>query len=421
MNTTDIVVLTHEIISSKIKENSIIQPFKKDKYGEVFTPEALIYKMLGYFPEHVWTNPYFKWLDPTAGIGNFMMIVYLKLMEGLSNWEPNKLTRSKHIIENMLFMIEIDSENTEICKNFFGTNSNILREDFLKSSVFDLQFDVIVGNPPFQKNVIGKKRTGSKNKLYERILSKCTSILNAGGYLSFITPDNLFSGSSNTYIELLQTNILAIHFEKNIQKYFPKIQQFMCFFLIQKTDKTNALLEQNVKNTCIIDNTGNLFKCALTARPINPVRLWTEKTEQLIQKYISNNKNNGVYNRGLRLNMYDLSDIENDTIYELIYKPDKKLSVNNKNNAVGLGQKKIVIFLISTQLEFECDFNGIYGVGPNTFYFPIQNNEEGIILSRFFKSEIYKLLILSTKTNRQFIKLACLQYLNIQQIIMNGY
>ena len=68
-------------------------------------------------------------------MGNFSVAVYLKLMEGLKIWEPNELTRSKHIIENMLFMIEINEENTKICKTFFGKNSNIIQEDFLKSNL----------------------------------------------------------------------------------------------------------------------------------------------------------------------------------------------------------------------------------------------------------------------------------------------
>ena len=53
--------------------------------------------------------------------------------------------------------------------------------------------------------------------------------------------------------------------------------------------------------------------------------------------------------------------------------------------------------------DFECDFDGLYGVGPNTFYFPIQNEYEGVRLCNFLKSDVYKKLILSTKINRQFV------------------
>ena len=112
--------------------------------------------------------------------------------------------------------------------------------------------------------------------------------------------------------------------------------------------------------------------------------------------------------------MYNIES--SNKIYEVIYKPGEKLFTDNPKLAVGFGQKKIVIFMISPKLDFECDLDGIYGVGPNTFYFPVQNKEECIILCQFLKSDIYKKLLLSTKTNRQFIKLSCIQYININKI-----
>jgi len=397
------VVIKEDFVSSIIKQNTFIKHFEKDKYGEVFTPEAFIYKMIQELPDSIWKNPHLKWLEPTAGVGNFMMIIYLKLMKGLEIWEPDEQKRSDYIIENMLFMIEINEENTKLCKHFFGEKSNVLTEDFLKSDVFQLHFDVIIGNPPFQDDIAGKKRIGKKNKLYERILEKCLSILNSNGYLCFITPDNLFSGGSKIYKKVIEMNIITICFDKNIQTFFPKIQEIMCYFLLQNTNIK--------KETCVVDNKGNTFHCILKDRPINPVRNWNETTENLIQKYISYNKNNGIYNRGKTVSNYIF--VSSNKIYELIYKPGQKIRTDNTNLAIGFGQPKIVIFLISPQLEFEIDMDGLYGVGPNTFYFPIQNKREGILLEQFLKSDIYKTLLLSTKTNRQFIKLSFIQYVKV--------
>jgi hypothetical protein len=408
--------LNDHFISYIIKKHLGIKKLEKDKYGEVFTPESLIHTILSHFPSNVWSNPNLKWLEPTAGIGNFMMIIYLKLMENLTIWEPDEDKRSKHIIQNMLFMVETNETNVDICKSIFGENANILHEDFLKSNVFDTQFDIIVGNPPFQDDIEGKKRSGNKNKLYERILTKCLGILKSDGYLSFITPDNLFSGGSKIYLELIQNNVLMISFEKTIQDFFPKIQQIMCYFIVKKGSTTTTTSKCT---TMIIGNDGTHFPCLLENRPVNPVRDWNVITEQLVHTLIGNTKNNGVYNRGKPLHTYNTSnsDIENDTIYSLIYKPNEKLVLNDKKIVVGIDEKKIVLFLISPNLDFECDFKGIYGVGPNTFYFPIQNEEEGILLETFFKSRVYKTLMMSTKTTRQFIKIACLQYLNINKII----
>ena len=73
--------------------------------------------------------------------------------------------------------------------------------------------------------------------------------------------------------------------------------------------------------------------------------------------------------------------------------------------------------MISPHLECEEDTEGVYGVGPNTFYYPLEKKEDVFILGTFFRSKTYNTLMLSTKTTRQFIKLACLQYLNINNII----
>ena len=135
-------MLNTYFISSVIKKHLGIKKTEKDKYGEVFTPELLIYLILSHFPPEVWSNPHLKWLEPTAGIGNFMMIVYLKLMDGLSKWEPDAEIRSNHIIQNMLYMVETNETNIEICRSIFGENANILCDDFLQCNAFNIQFDI---------------------------------------------------------------------------------------------------------------------------------------------------------------------------------------------------------------------------------------------------------------------------------------
>lgn len=58
--------------------------------GEVFTSIPLCLKILENLPPKVWSNPNLKWCEPTAGKGNFMLVVYVKLMVGLRTWEPNE-------------------------------------------------------------------------------------------------------------------------------------------------------------------------------------------------------------------------------------------------------------------------------------------------------------------------------------------
>jgi hypothetical protein len=85
--------------------------------------------------------------------------------------------------------------------------------------------------------------------------------------------------------------------------------------------------------------------------------------------------------------------------------------------APGINIKKAVIFAISPKLEFEMDYTGKYGVGPNTFYIPFQTVTQGRHLEAFLKSDHYKLLALACKTSRQFLKIGFIEHLNLHKIM----
>ena len=93
--------------------------------GEVFTPFNLIIEMVDHFPKSLWKNPNLKWLDPGSGIGNFSMIIYHYLNNGLKSWEPDKVKRHNHIISNMIYMIEISDKNIKMAKKGCGNSVNI--------------------------------------------------------------------------------------------------------------------------------------------------------------------------------------------------------------------------------------------------------------------------------------------------------
>lgn len=351
-----------------------IRTNEKNKYGEVLTPPKLIEEIIDHFPETVWSNPDLTWIDPTCGTGNFMIMVYMRLMNGLAPWKPDLTERRNHIIENMLYMVELNDRNATVVRNLFGPNANIIEGDFLTCNSFNKKgFDMIIGNPPFQDDLTVKRSSG-KNKLYERIVLKCLQLLNPCSWFGFITPDNLFSGGSRIYLELIRKNIALISFHKKIQTYFPKIQQYMCYF-IMNMEKSGV--------TKIIGNRGEEFECTLTNRPLNPVREWTDFTEQLVNTYISLKRNDSVYNRGKPTNHYNKLNGE----YTLIYKPSEKIFTNNTELALGYGIQKIAVFLISPELKFETDFDGKYGIGPNITYIPLKNKEDGYILETFFEKQ----------------------------------
>jgi len=161
-------------------------------------------------------------------------------------------------------------------------------------------------------------------------------------------------------------------------------------------------------------NNGETMTLLLHDRVINPVRNWNEKTEELMCIYISKEANNVVYNRGKNLSYYLKYNphlVHDGKAFELIYTPEKMLYTYDKHLYVGGGVSKIIVFSISTRLEFKEDLSGQYGVGPNTFYIPVSTDEEGKRWIRFLESDEYKTIALATKTNRQFLKNTFIQHL----------
>jgi hypothetical protein len=341
-----------------------------------------------------------------------MICVYIRLMNGLKKWESNEKKRSKHIIENMLYMVELNKTNCNICKSIFGSNMRLICGDFLSDLKFpgrdDISFDCIVGNPPFQDDYgvseLGKRINGGKSKLYERIFLKSFDLLKNGGYLSFVVPDNIFSGNgSQSYQTIIQNHIPFVSFNPINQTFFNKIQQTVCYFILHK--------QHNNRNTTIEHNDKLTFQVKLQDRPVNPIRNWTPHTEKLITQFVSNERNNVVYNRGKSVKSYKGNK------YPIIFTPSKTLQTNNITLASGYGIKKAIIFSISPELAFKMDYSGKFGNGPNTFYIPFTTNNEGKKLEKFLNSNTYKTLALATKTTRQYLKIAFIEHLKLTKIM----
>jgi hypothetical protein len=189
--------------------NNQLKPKEKEKRenGEVFTPLFLVYKMLdkldeSYTKEHgksIFTEINFTWFDPAVGIGNFPFIVYQRLMKKLQI--PDEEERRKHILENMIYASEITPKNVFIYKKIFCGEKyklNIYEGDTLKMDVMKIwgtnKFDVILGNPPYNKGGI-RSHTGKQllkgvksETVWIKFIEKSFEWLKPDGFLAFITP-----------------------------------------------------------------------------------------------------------------------------------------------------------------------------------------------------------------------------------------
>ena len=178
---------------------------EKKKYAEVFTPFKLVNEMLDKLPKKVWKKKHYKWFDPANGMGNFPIAIYLRLMEDLKEEILDEKERKKHILENMLYMSELNKKNVYLCKKIFDIKNeyklNLYCGDSLKLDTEKewgiKKFDVIVGNPPYQEYDINNDRSKGGTNLYTKFINFGFNKLRKHKYELMITPISWIGPSTN--------------------------------------------------------------------------------------------------------------------------------------------------------------------------------------------------------------------------------
>lgn len=209
---------------------------------EVPTSPKLACAMLDLLPEHVWHEPHYRWLNPFSKSGVFLREIATRLLDGLADWEPDFVARREHIFRNMLYgaaiteMTGIISRRSVYCTadassaysmvRFDDPAGNIpyvpsahdfnkdgrcrlcnapedlergdSRENYAYSFIHgtyptkemaDMQFDVIVGNPPYQIDSDGNTRT---MPIYQKFVERAIEM--NPRYVLMITPSRWFTG-----------------------------------------------------------------------------------------------------------------------------------------------------------------------------------------------------------------------------------
>ena len=188
------------------------------------TPIDCVEEMINKIPERYWENKNLKILDPCCGCGNFPIVIYYKLL---------KYHDREHILREMLYFNDLNMKRIKVMQEIFDDDLNINNEDFLEIKMGE-KFDLIVANPPYAKLLPNGKRASKNHNLIGLFIKKSLELLNSGGLLLYITPDNWMSyADRNTLIRdltKLQIIYLNIHIAK---KYFKKVGSSFAWYLIE--------------------------------------------------------------------------------------------------------------------------------------------------------------------------------------------
>jgi hypothetical protein len=407
-NEESISSMTEEEIKQKIEQLLVINDSNKNKLGEVFTPPQIIDNLLDELPKSIWSNPNIRILDPANGIGNILMLVYLRFMKGLEKWELNKTKRSFHIIKNILFMTEINPKNIAISKKIFGKNANICKCDFLNDSQrlacfekFGINtFNIILGNPPFQKEKITSDfRQGSHRSpiLWDKFIKTSLGALKEKGFLCFITPSGWRKPENELYNLMTKQNhlkFLRIYGETE-SRHLLKVAQRVDSYIIIKDFQTN-------KKTKIIDEMGKTWNFDISRWQFLP-----NYEYNIIKKLITSDKE-----KGIRV-IYSSIDYDTRQPYMRNKKKDSQGFIHpviHSMNSDGIeywyskskeregmfGVPKIILSLGRYQYPIN-DSDGKYAMSQIAFGLPTHTKKEGEEMLRAIQSEKFAEIIKATK------------------------
>tara|TARA_B100000963_G_scaffold26212_1_gene19627 strand:+ start:1599 stop:3131 length:1533 start_codon:yes stop_codon:yes gene_type:complete len=322
---------------------------------EVFTPPNIANQMLDTLPNELWSDKTVTFLDPVSKSGVFLREITKRLIKGLENDFPDIEERIQHILKNQVFGLGITKLTTEIsrrtlycskkangeysivdfgdeegnlkyidshhfwadgikCK-YCGVNKKLYQrnkglESYAYSFIhedkpeelFNMKFDVIIGNPPYQMEDGGNSRSASP--IYNLFVEQAKKL--KPRYLSMIIPSRWFAGGkglNNFRKEMLTDKRIEKLFDyENSSDVFPgvDIAGGVCFFLWNSSYEgdckvTNMSNKDKKTNLRKLDEFPIFIRRASTVSLIKKIDNWMQANNiQPLSRRVSGRKPFGL-------------------------------------------------------------------------------------------------------------------------------
>lgn len=243
INDNDVSDLNHlPLLFDKLSEYAPIPLTTRKKHGDTRTSLALVETVLDKLPSSLWSNPNLKWFDPANGIGSFPLIIITRLMDSLKEWQPNASIRYKHIIENMIYVSEIQPINLFLFQCivnpfgkyslnlFMGSSTSIEFDNHVRDIWGVDKFDVISGMPPYN---------------YTTYLPFINKFITHCDHMAFIVPSKITLNLNEVrYLQLLKNNGLSYLKFLGYNKY--DVYLSTLYFILNKNKNTPYIIINDV-------------------------------------------------------------------------------------------------------------------------------------------------------------------------------
>jgi len=380
------------------------------QYGEVFTPKEVIDKLL---IDVDYSDSTLKFCEPSFGDGRILLELKNRLLE---------YHTEEHIITNMLYGIEI--QETWYISAIQLINPKGYKHNFICASALNFEglfnplkewvgiFDYVIGNPPYNRNILKKNDvtsifwdpSGYTTKLaYCCFVVLAQYILKPNGQIRYVMPCS-FTHNENTeqFREFTKKNLNIESIEILRKDIFEGIMIRTCVFIASNKPQESDIILKRLWND-------KVYETSTYYNEYNEIPLFVgDVSKSIYEKVMRNNHTMTAYKGWNGVDSYAKESSSDPNLYEYQYidgvkkdvpiihstkYPDKiKASVNKKKNNVGVYDrfhlKKLLInevmfnsFEIRNHIKyFIKDEQGQFGSSPKhtVIVFDDENMDEYI-------------------------------------------